>query len=237
MCFKNNDFSNLEIKNIKGKEIYIVDDHNCVFPIWLHKSRENNVSYRLITFDYHTDTQPAFLQYSSRVVGNDGMDDKINRARNIRDEIENEIERSTIENVVDIVNTKLAYDEHIKLAYDLDVISEFHVINCSGEFTDQDGYYYKNKNIHRNNRLSDRYIRDMNFNIPSTPYILDFDLDYFNSNASLEPDDKSVISDLIRNCEFITIAREAHHFDKLKEDDFTAKDAENKLIDLIESVL
>ena len=88
-----------------------------------------------------------------------------------------------------------------------------------------------------NSRVSDKYILDMNFKIPSKQFILDFDLDYFNSITSLEPEDKNVISDLIKNCEFITIAREEHYFDKLKEEDFTVKDAENKLIDLIESVL
>lgn len=40
------------------------------------------------------------------------------------------------------------------------------------------------------------------------PFILDIDLDYFNTRKSVQPDDHSIFHELIRRAQIITIARE-----------------------------
>ena len=68
-------------------------------------------------------------------------------------------------------------------------------------------------------------------------FILDFDLDYFPTRESLKPNKKKIITHLILDAQFITIAREKKCFvENCKENNFSVLEAENLLLKLIESV-
>ena len=55
--------------------------------------------------------------------------------------------------------------------------------------------------------------------IDNGPYILDIDLDYFNTRKSIEPDDPEEFYKLIREAEAITIAKESSCVESLQHDD------------------
>lgn len=49
---------------IKGKDIYVVDDHNKALAAWVLVRRSLGTTPNLITIDHHTDTQEAFLGHA-----------------------------------------------------------------------------------------------------------------------------------------------------------------------------
>ncbi|MBX8557003.1 UPF0489 family protein [Pseudomonas cichorii] len=63
------------------------------------------------------------------------------------------------------------------------------------------------------------------------PFILDFDLDYFNTRRSIQPTDHDVLHELIRRAEIITIAREPKCVSNLQ------KSGENLTSDWLEAEL
>lgn len=259
MSMDNFNLNNMDIREIKGKKVYIVDKHNHVFPIWLHNSRVNNKIYTLVSFDYHTDTRKPFTSYAYDMVVNENIPyyQEHTFIENTINRIIEQINTDNLDSIIRLTIDRLKNDEHIMLSYRVGAINEFHIINCSNIYTDENGYYYKNdiqckycpnrligdckctkeQEHYNNSKLSDKYIRDMNFKIPSNPFILDFDLDYFNTRDSLNPKEKDIISRLIKDSEFITIAREKEYFDALKKEDFEVEEAENELICLIEKCL
>lgn len=49
---------------IKGKDIYVVDDHHKALAAWVLARRSLNITPNLITIDHHTDTLEAFLHHA-----------------------------------------------------------------------------------------------------------------------------------------------------------------------------
>lgn len=49
---------------IKGKDIYVVDDHHKALAAWVLVRRSLDATPNLITIDHHTDTHEAFLGYA-----------------------------------------------------------------------------------------------------------------------------------------------------------------------------
>lgn len=50
--------------SIKGKDVYVVDDHQKAFAAWVLVRRRMDAAPNLITIDHHTDTYEAFLGHS-----------------------------------------------------------------------------------------------------------------------------------------------------------------------------
>jgi hypothetical protein len=48
-------------QGIKGKRIVVVESHEQVLVAWADLGRELSAPPRLLTFDFHTDTRPAFI--------------------------------------------------------------------------------------------------------------------------------------------------------------------------------
>jgi hypothetical protein len=71
------------------------------------------------------------------------------------------------------------------------------------------------------------------------PFILDIDLDYFNTLRSITPDDPDVFYDLIRRASIITIARESDCVLQCRIDGqtFTSQDLEAALLEHIDRAL
>lgn len=256
MCLQQGMFSNLEIRSIQGKKIYLVDRHNYVFPIWASFIHNNGGHPRkLVTFDYHTDTRKAFCSYMSRV----GKQRDIYTSEELEKIREERIRLINIDSIDSLISAAddLNNDEHIRLAYELGIISEYHVINCSATYCDENGYYYKNDlcydtcpkrlgckhecppefNQYKVSRLENIYLEDVNFNIPQGPIILDFDLDYFPCRSSFLPRNSSIISSIIKAADIITIAREENYFNSCKKQEFNVEEAQSLLLDFISKSL
>ena len=57
------------LKIIGGKAVYIVEEHHQALIPWGIERRKTALPPVLITFDYHTDTRPAFLHYALCIFG------------------------------------------------------------------------------------------------------------------------------------------------------------------------
>lgn len=259
--FNDGMFSNLRKYSIYDKLVYVVDKHHYTLPIWANYSMSNKSSYSLVTLDYHPDTIRGFNDYAFDIV------QKLNPYTCDFDEVDkicvNEIEKLKNSSIKTLIKSlkHLSNDEHIRTAYDLGYLNEYHVINCLDTDSEPGSYYYLNEKCsdiciptiktgvcngncpdslskYKMNRLEDHYFNDMEFSIPDKPFILDFDLDYFPTRESVNPLNKKVIMKLIRNAELITVAREKHYFNECKKQkNFTVQEAEVLLIELIKSTL
>lgn len=54
----------LEHRSVKGKDVWIVDDHHKALAAWALVRRGMGMAPNLITIDHHTDTYEAFLGHA-----------------------------------------------------------------------------------------------------------------------------------------------------------------------------
>jgi hypothetical protein len=191
-------------QKINNREVYIVDRHNEVLPAWVKAYHQHQTPLTLITFDHHTDLHRAFLRYpyannSSVTPAEDEMR-KMSESRLSKVDICNE---SSINEAVH----DLRHDEHIDCAIRLGIISHAYVL-LSWQYQnslDNDGATLFNyepcfpgcmKDIHDENcnkNKADLVIDDSvlanrisiiekSINIEDEHYILDIDLDVFNTS-------------------------------------------------------
>lgn len=254
--FKDNDFSNLKIFLAKTKEVFLVDYHQYVLPIWAYYSLINRHPYTLVTFDYHTDTRQAFNSYAHKKTKEIY---KFRRTEDFRIKLLGSVDSTSIKKIISATNV-LANDEFIRAAMEFGYIIRPQVITVEQTHNDYDIDYYITENFfnlapqqikpnpyegnyksllaYRLNRLEDSYISDMKFVIPKDSFVLDFDLDYFPTKESLQPKEKGIIQELIQKAQFITVAREKEYFEKTREQEgFLVEEAEILLLELIESCI
>lgn len=230
--FKNNDFSNLKILLVKGKEVFIVDYHQYVLPIWAYYSLANRQPYTLVTFDYHTDTRQAFNLYAHKKTKEMYQ---FRRTEEFRNKFLKSVDSTSINSIISATKL-LANDEFIRAAMEFGYIIRPQLITVEQTHNDYDIDYYITENFfnlapqeikpnpyegvyksllaYRLNRLEDSYITDTKFLLPKDSFILDFDLDYFPTRESLHPYEKGIVQELIQKAQFITIAREKEYLKK-----------------------
>lgn len=252
--FCDGEFSNLKKLIINEKEVYLVDSHEYVLPIWANYAISNHLQYSLVTFDYHTDTRLPFTKFACTNISrtNSFPDREKFRAEHIK--------KINAQSVIDIVNAtkNLCNDEHIQAAMLFGFVRIANVITVNETHPDFNINYFITENFFglappvvsinpynhefsrlvkfRLNRLEDDYINSTGFVIPSDPIILDFDLDYFPTRESLKPRNCKIIKQLICGAEVITIAREKEYCNEgLEQEGFTSEEAEVLLIKLIET--
>lgn len=96
---------------IKGKSIYVVDDHHKVLAAWSLVRRSMSKAPNLITLDHHTDTHEAFLGYAHW----ESLDGRTLDTEALRHHLVTQIDWRSDQSIVEAV-TKLKYDEHIDAA-------------------------------------------------------------------------------------------------------------------------
>ena len=110
-------------KVVRGKKIYIVENHHEVIIPWSEYASNNETAPVLLTFDHHIDTRSAFYRHSRRLAD---LEWKTVRAQLIEDVDINE--SGTITSSLE----RLCNDEHIDLAIQTGMISDavvFSLIN------------------------------------------------------------------------------------------------------------
>lgn len=85
--------------------------------------------------------------------------------------------------------------------------------------------------------FSEMVPNDISNNLINKKYILDIDMDYFHAMKSLNPSDVSVFSELVRNAEIITIAREKIHIEMIEEEYNLPRKSYNKMEEAIMNLL
>lgn len=230
------------------KNIYIVENHQEVLRHWLDCYIENDrKGLNLIVFDFHSD---GLLPFDKQAHDNLGKtkppyesacySEREEERIKIFNKCKNDFDSNnySLNNYIKYVNC----DEHNMLAKKLEIIDEWHSIHITGEFDDSTAVIaykvlqeFEDTDYH--DRLDDLFLITnglVKTPLISKPYILDLDLDYFNTPSSLNPKGDMLIHELISNAEIITIAKSKVYFDELKlVDTFSVDDALKLLLNII----
>lgn len=245
-----------------NKYLYVVENHQEVLPIWseYYFSRNCASHLELVSLDYHADTLSGFKKYSFDKMLESGNRNLVERAVKFREEfiqkMMSDLSQKTIEDNYD----KLNCDEHIMTACELGIISRYQVIYCLEDYDEFCGLHLQFPNNYCNrlyeptvncfprrpedeirkchSRLEDFYLKESGLVVPKKDFILDIDLDYFQSANSFRPLSYEFMKSLIQKCELITIARSTSYFENLKiEKDLDIDIVESEVIDFIRRCL
>lgn len=230
-----------EIKNIKGKSIYIFDNHEMALPIWGIHSVKNICSYKLYTFDTHCDTHTPFVRH--QIQNGDPVSKNYLQKPYIHKLFTNiKFQRNnfSFDDVYYIALKHLNNDEQIKAAYDWKYISEYNIISSESQyitFQAQDRADKYNCNYYHKNNWYENIVFPNN----SDSILLDFDLDFFTSIKDFDTLKCTPMSILINKCDAITIAKEPSYFEKCKQDkknsDYSYQVALTHLLSIIDNSL
>ena len=211
----------------------IVEHHHEVLPHWAAFRRTQPSAPRLLTLDYHTDTSRPFrrhLRHQARAQ-RQRLSDVMERelSRQLVAQL-NYLDARTIEAAMET----LGNDEHVVAAIGADIIRSACVIAHNAADTNQD-IYLEHKIICRgvdecvragrtrpqpNNVLETDFLaqrlRDFDEILEAldepllrdAPFILDIDLDYFNTLRAVRPDAPQLIRALAQEAALLTVATE-----------------------------
>ncbi len=214
--------------------MFIVDRHHLVLTAWSHLRRTLAEAPRLISLDHHTDTSPSFRNHlnglgSLPAIQKEELREKLVRALDFRNS----------ESIFSGIK-KLNNDEHIVAAIQSDIISSAFVVAHKAANTDVQTYHAHRIacwSVDSTACASDVSREDCDRVLTSefltsaisrfdqilaqvgespllaTPYILDIDLDYFNTAKGLSPLDSNVFRSLWHNASLVTIATEPDYVD------------------------
>ena len=193
-----------------------VDSHQYALLAWAKYRQNLNVAPRLITLDHHTDTSSPFRRFIKKNYNTKEF-------LNVQSQLLESIDFMNLNSVAEAIE-KLNNDEHIVTAIKTGVISSAFVLAHNAANTDFE-IYKEHKiacrtaldhNLVLESSLLDETVCEFNKILKENseealltePYILDIDLDYFNTFKSIDPDDSKTFNNLIRNAGLITIATE-----------------------------
>lgn len=226
--------TNETIREINGKQVFIVEKHNEVLPFW---SRFKNIKPYIVSFDHHTDLHLAF-QHKICGIGNNYNVQNQNQFFGIQKKLLLELEDNNFVNIMDLKN-----DEHIDAAIKLGYIEKALVYSFDSYYNRLDRVYtidhdmnnYSDQTVvvnstfqKENNTIISSEALSTYFNFfndyiaPSEwrkKYILDIDLDFFKTKHAINPIDNSFFKSLINGAIAITIAIERLCVTNLREDD------------------
>ena len=218
---------------ISGKYIYVFEKHNMALPIWGKFADLLRTPVNLITFDTHTDTQPALSSYAANAMISESA-------------VQNMLQNPTLrigeefcpEHLFDFAKTKVGNADHIETAVCLGFLSSYIVVHRDDEFIINNTKF---EDLNAENRIffhRDNIDWNVLYNIQD-PLVLDFDLDYFHNLSEMNRNFEKQIAPLIRRAKVITIALEPDYFEFHKQDNsnFTSDLAFSKLIKIIKYAL
>lgn len=233
--------SQYDITTIGDKQVIVFNDHNMAIPAWGTIRQNYNAPLRLVTFDTHPDTRAAFAREICKEYHAYNNQNCQKFQKNILSLYHCHASQFNFEDAFRLAIELVANDEQIMVADYYDYINEY-IVFCSlpndelreyqldDRMNGQNATYYSKHHIRK---LPDAEITS----ICSTPFILDFDLDYFTSPDIIDTVFKEKISLLIKNASAITIAKEPKYFELEKTDEnFDNSRALKMLLDLIREV-
>ena len=211
----------------------IVEHHHEVLPHWAAFRRTQPYAPRLLTLDHHTDTSRPFRRHLRRQARAQRQPLSDAMERQLSQQLVAQIDHSdarTIEAAMETLNN----DEHVVAAIGADIIRSAFVIAHSAADTDQE-IYLEHKIICRgvdeypsegrmrpqpDNVLEADFLarRLQDFDdivkaldeplLRDAPFILDIDLDYFNTLRAVRPEMPELIQTLAQEAALLTVATE-----------------------------
>jgi hypothetical protein len=113
-------------RQVKGKDVYIVDDHHRALAAWACVRRVLEQAPNLISIDHHTDTHEAFLGYAWMEKYEGRVGDEVA----FRDQLIKKIDWRNNQSLLDAIR-KLKHDEHINAATLSGILSHAFCIQLS----------------------------------------------------------------------------------------------------------
>lgn len=214
----------------------VVEHHHEVLPHWAACRRNQPAAPRLLTLDHHTDTSRPFRRHLRRQARAQGRrhDDAVERelSRALVARLDHADPRT-----IEAAMATLGNDEHVVAAIGAGIIRSAFVIAHNAANTAEDTYL-AHKIICRgvdeyprggrmwprpDNVLEAGFLaaRLQDFDdilqaldeplLRDAPFILDIDLDYFNTLRAVRPDAPEVIQALAREAVLVTVATEPEY--------------------------
>lgn len=224
-------------KVIRGKKIYIVENHHEVIIPWSEYASSNETAPVLLTFDHHMDTRSAFSRYCRKVADL--------KWKSVRDQLIANVDIKDSSMITSSLD-KLCNDEHIDFALQTGMISDaavFSMLNVGicRDYANSKIYYIDPCRTSSSNGdeceidVYDKVIEgeellfklnQINNFIPdffvsnriNKKFILDIDLDCFHTKKAINAVDMSVFNYLVNSAEIITIATEGYYVELEKKD-------------------
>ena len=211
----------------------VVEHHHEVLTHWAAFRRSQHSAPRLLTLDHHTDTSRPFRRYLRRQAR--AQNQRLSEAmeQELSQQLVAQLDH-TDPCTIDLAMEKLGNDEHVVAAIGADIIQSAFVIAHNAADTTQD-IYLEHKIICRgvdeyyhagrtrplpDNVLETDFLtkRLQDFDdmlrlldeplLRDGPFILDIDLDYFNTLRAVRPDAPELIRTLAKEAALLTVATE-----------------------------
>ena len=208
----------------------VVKSHHQVLSIWAEYRRQRERAPILITLDHHTDTSLPFRNYLR-----EKFPDNKSQQDDERQKLISKISFSDAASV-DAAQALLSHDEHIVTALSSDLLSAAFVVAQNAMDTELEVYRehkiccYSVARTGAQATMSEcdcvleaDFLRSalQHFNkvrqqngegeLLAQDYILDVDLDYFNTHRGTTPKDPTFYQQLVKNAGLITVAAESEH--------------------------
>jgi hypothetical protein len=211
----------------------IVEHHHEVLPHWATFRRTQSSAPRLLTLDHHTDTSRPFRRHLRRQARTQNQSLSDAMERQLSQQLVAQIDHSDAHSIEASMET-LGNDEHVVAAIGADIIRSAFVIAHKAADTAQ-AIYLEHKIICRgvdeyrhagrmrpqpDNVLEADFLskRLQDFDdiltaldeplLRAAPFILDIDLDYFNTLRAVRPDAPELIRALAQEAGLLTVATE-----------------------------
>lgn len=211
----------------------VVEHHHEVLPHWAACRRDQPTAPRLLTLDHHTDTSRPFRRHLRRQARARGQRLTDAMERQLSDALVAQLDPMEPRSIEAAMET-LGNDEHVVAAIGAGVIRSAFVIAHNAANTAQDTYL-EHKIICRgvderrrggrawpmpDNVLETAFLAErlqdfddivQAFDEPllrDAPFILDIDLDYFNTLRAVRPEAAELIRALAREAVMVTVATE-----------------------------
>lgn len=223
--------------NIAGKDVYIVKSHHHVLQGWAEVRRTQGSAPALLTLDHHTDTQEPFLRHSYWAT-HDPLKETIDERQAMQQTLVQAIDWTNDDAVEAAIgklkhdeHIRAAIQAGIlSRAFVVNFSSETHAdaaghvyatcsgcdgLGCTKPIHDDDCTQVRADQALESRHL-DHELSQLNAmaqasgepGVEAEPYVLDIDLDYFNSDKAIEPDDPATFYRLVQGALAITIATE-----------------------------
>ena len=216
--------------------VIIVEHHHEVLPHWASFRRTQSSAPRLLTLDHHTDTSRPFRRHLRQQARDQRQRLSTEVEQQLSQALVAQLDYSNANTIEAAIKT-LGNDEHIVAAIGADIIRSAFVIAHNAADTAQD-IYLQHKIICRG---VDEYLRDGRTqlqpdNVLETdflatrlqdfdnilraldepllrdgPFILDIDLDYFNTLRAIRPSAPDLIRELAQEAALLTVATEPEY--------------------------
>ncbi len=215
-----------EFHSINGLPVYVVEKHQSALAAWAEEKRNCEAPMMLVTFDFHTDFHPppSGIAESLDVNNDASIIETVSQIRHDQ-HIQTALKASILEHAF-IISPSASHDKPSNGAPAEDGIyhpgygcyvgcnTRPHNDNCVLQTADQaldsqllDRLLAQLKTIYTSAGLFD--------DIFAQPLIVDIDLDYFLTTASLFPGDATTFHRILRSAKAVTIAIETNYLNDL----------------------